>query len=63
MGGFMHIQAGYGLTSKLGAGFGIGSELYLPHSDADIASLPFMLPCNGHLLPGTSLAQWLDTAL
>lgn len=40
MGGFMHIQAGYGLTSRLGAGFGIGSELYLPHSDADIASLP-----------------------
>lgn len=40
MGGFMHIQAGYGVTSNLGIGLGIGSELYLPHSDVDIASLP-----------------------
>ena len=58
-------QASYGLASRLGAGLGIGSELYLPLT----VMLEYcqrravMLPCTGHLLPGTSLAQWLDTAL
>lgn len=40
MGGYFHLQGSYAILNKLGVGVGVGSEVYLPNDNADLASYP-----------------------
>ena len=51
LGGYFHLQGSYAILPKLCLGMGLGSEVYLPNDNADVASYPVY---------GT--AQWTATS-